>query len=206
MVRKSPRLEQNVDMAEEMEQRRLEGLLPLASAAETGNRIGGRAVGGGVISKEVEQAASHGGLLVVTENGERSGGAGGEVVQGAAQRRDQLAAKMFSNGGFRSSRKIVPLLPLGGAGLKTTVPKRKEFGAEGAKGDVAHAAAMKQFSVKEFGSTHVQGGSIDRRMQRVGLFGYWLKKNKYGKYVEWHVKTRKEKGSQGRILVACDEK
>jgi hypothetical protein len=31
MVRNSPRLEQNVDMAEEMEQRRLKGLLPLAS-------------------------------------------------------------------------------------------------------------------------------------------------------------------------------
>ena len=41
-----------------------------------------------------------------------------------------------------------------GGGLKTKVPKRKEFGAVGAEGDAAHMAAMKEFSVKEFGSTH----------------------------------------------------
>ena len=53
--------------------------------------------------------------------------------------------------------------------------------------DAAHAAAMKQFSVKEFGSTHVQGTSIDQRMRRVGLFGHWLERNGYGKHLEWHV-------------------
>ena len=53
------------------------------------------------------------------------------------------------------------------------VPKRKEFGEAGAEGDAAHVAAIKQLSVKEFGSTHVQGESIDRRMRCVGLFGYW---------------------------------
>ena len=40
---------------------------------------------------------------------------------------------------------------------------------EGDAGDAAHAAAMKLFSVKEFGSTHVQGVSLDRRMCHVGI-------------------------------------
>ena len=71
---------------------------------------------------------------------------------------------MFSNGGFRETAKITGLMPHGSGGLKTKVPKRKDFGVEGAEGDAAHTAAMKQFSVKEFGSTHVQGKSIDRRM------------------------------------------
>ena len=57
------------------------------------------------------------------------------------------------------------------------MPKREDFGAEGAEGDSAHAAAMKQFSISEFGSSHVQDRTIDDRMCEVGLFGFWLEKN-----------------------------
>ena len=148
MVRKSPRLEQDVNMAEEMEQRRLEHLLPLASAEGSAKNLVGQAVGDGVISEEAAEAASHGGMLVAADKDERSGGAGGDVVQGAAQRRDQLASKMFSNGGFRETAQITGLMPQGSGGLKTKVPKRKDFGVKGAEGDAAHTAAMKQFSVK----------------------------------------------------------
>jgi hypothetical protein len=71
------------------------------------------------------------------------------MVQGAVERRKCRAweAKMFTNGGFRSSSVVGKMLPRGGAGLKNKVPKRKDYGAEGADGDEAHAAAMKEFSI-----------------------------------------------------------
>ena len=108
-------------------------------------------------------------------------------MESAAQRREQLESKKFANGGFRRASKINPLLPRGGAGLKTKVPKRKTFGEEGEEGDAAHAAAMKEFKLTEFGSSHAQDRTIDDRMCEVGLFGFWLEKNHYGVYVEWHV-------------------
>ena len=46
---------------------------------------------------------------------------------------------------------------------------------------------MSCFSISEFGSSHVQDRTIDDRMREVGLFGFWLEKNNFGKYVEWHV-------------------
>ena len=95
-------------------------------------------------------------------------GLGGVVVQGAVQRYGQLESKLFKNGGFRESSKIVPLMPQGGAGLKKTVPRRKHFGAEGEEGDAAHATAMKQFSIKEFGETHAQVSSRAERSRDVG--------------------------------------
>ena len=33
----------------------------------------------------------------------------------------------------------------------------------------------------------MQDRTLDLRMQRVGLFGHWLERNKYGKHVEWKV-------------------
>ena len=170
MVRTSPRLMQDVDMSEEVELRRLEDGMPIDGAAA------------GVVDGEVEAVG-------LVENQESTGAGGGDIVQGAAQRRDQLVSKMFSQGGFRPTAKITGLLPHGGSGLKMTVPKRREFGPKGNKGDAAHEAAMKQLSVKEFGSTIVQGESIDRRMQRVGLFGYWLEKNEFGEYLQWQVRA-----------------
>ena len=62
----------------------------------------------------------------------------------------------------------MPLMPQGGAGLKKTVPRRKHFGAEGEEGDAAHATAMKQFSIKEFGETHAQVSSRAERSRDVG--------------------------------------
>ena len=99
---------------------------------------------------------------------------GGAVVSGAVQRSEQISSKLFENGGFRDSAKIVPLMPRGGAGLKSKVPKRKDFGEEGEDGDKAHSAAMKEFGIKEFGSSHVKGETIATRMNYMGLFGHWL--------------------------------
>ena len=118
-------------------------------------------------------------------NEEQDGGAGvvGVVVAGAKQRAEQLDSKKFVNGGFRNSLKVTGLQPRGGAGLKAKVPKRKDYGDEGDEGDAAHGAAMKEFSLAEFGCLHVQDRTLDLRMQRVGLFGHWLQLNKYGKHV-----------------------
>jgi len=52
----------------------------------------------------------------------------GTVVSGAARRSEQISSKLFKNGGCRDSSKIVPILPRGRAGLKSKVPKRKDFG------------------------------------------------------------------------------
>ena len=48
--------------------------------------------------------------------------------------------------------------------MKTKVPKRKSFGGEGDAGDAAHSAAMKEFSLSEFGSSHVQSRTLEARM------------------------------------------
>ena len=126
----------------------------------------------------------------------------GAVVQGATQRAEQLSAKKFANGGFRESKKISRLQPRGSAGLKSKVPKRKDFGAEGDDGDAAHAAAMKDFSISEFGSSHVQERTTDERMCNVALFGFWLERNKYGKFVEWRVSSG-ARGSE-RCVIAVE--
>jgi hypothetical protein len=94
-----------------------------------------------------------------------------------------VEAKMFSNGGCRSSAVVGDMLLRGGRELKNKVPKRKDYGAEGADGDEAHAAAMKEFSISEFSGSHVKKETFDRRMGHVGMFGYWLELNCYGKYV-----------------------
>ena len=73
--------------------------------------------------------------------------------------------------------------------------KRKDYGAEGQEGDQAHAEAMKEFGILEFGASHVQETTIDMRMNYVGLFGHWLKLNKYGKYVKtWGLAQGLNKG------------
>ena len=67
---------------------------------------------------------------------------GGAVVSGAAQRAEQLSSKLFANGGFRDSAKIVKLLPRGGAGLQVKVSRRKNYGAEGEARDAAHSTKI----------------------------------------------------------------
>ena len=76
----------------------------------------------------------------------------GVMVVGAKQRHDQLDRKKQ----FFPSAVIDGIMPYGSAGLELKVPRRKLFGDEGPDGDAAHQAAMEHFSVKEFGSTHVQ--------------------------------------------------
>ena len=142
-------------MAEDMEQRRLDGLFFAARFRRRKWRSHwwtskSSLVGGGEISENGGGTGGfkHGGLLVAAENGERSGGAGGAVVQGAAQRREQLETKKFSMGGFRGSdhQPTAAAWWCWTAGLKTKVPKRKDFGAEGAEGDTAHALAPARVS------------------------------------------------------------
>ena len=98
---------------------------------------------------------------------------GGAVVSGAAQRAEQLSSKLFANGGFRDSAKIFKLLPRGGAGLQAKVPRRKNYGAE-AGGRGWRCGALHRDEgvwVKQFGSSHVKGETIETRMNYVGLFG-----------------------------------
>ena len=33
----------------------------------------------------------------------------------------------------------------------------------------------------------MKGETIETRMNYVGLFGYWLQRNSYGKYVNWDI-------------------
>ena len=87
------------------------------------------------------------------------------------------------------------MLPRGGAGLKAKVPKRKDYGDEGGDGDAAHSAAMREFGILEFGSSHVKDETIATRMNYIGLFGYWLQLNKYGKLIEWRIGHGAQLGS-----------
>ena len=73
----------------------------------------------------------------------------GVIVQGSKLR---LMSKTFRNGGSREYSAITSLLPSGSGGLHHSIPRRKDYGAEGAEMDEAHAAAMRQmrqFSVNE---------------------------------------------------------
>ena len=105
----------------------------------------------------------------------------GTVVSGAVQRSEQVSQKLFPSGGFRESAKIKKLLPRGSAGLKAKVPKRKDYGAEGEEGDLAHAQAMikiskNQRSCVEVGvdaltrwiTAHCHGRGVERNRGTVG--------------------------------------
>ena len=87
-------LQRDVNEREEAELRHLEG----------GSQVGGDAMHSHVLVAQPVQAE------------------GGAVVSGAAQRAEQLSSKLFANGGFRDSAKIVKLLPRGGAGLQERCP------------------------------------------------------------------------------------
>ena len=110
-------------MAKETEMQRLEGREDDSMAAgvfDSGLGVGGYdvvAVGGdhGVVGEQDD-----GGTLAVAAKD--SSGLSGVVVQGAAQRRDQLESKAFNKVGFRETAKISGLLPLGAEGLKTKIP------------------------------------------------------------------------------------
>ena len=117
--------------------------------------------------------------------GDMEGGKGAKtaIVKAAQERASALEGKMA----FRSNSAIAGLLPYGGGALELKVPKRKDFGPEGKEGDEQHQAAMKFFSLKEFGTSHVQERTILARFGCVGLFGDWLEQNVYGAFVEWRI-------------------
>jgi hypothetical protein len=157
-------------------------------AAVVGDVLNMASVGGSEASMhEGDEALPPAAGIVATVDGVSGAHGVPTMVQGAVERRKCVEAKMFTNGGFRSSSVVGKMLPRGGAGLKNKVPKRKDYGAEGADGDEAHAAAMKEFSIADFGGDHVQGLTFERRMGFVGLYGWWLELNHYGKYVVWQV-------------------
>ena len=193
------RRETDVNMEEEAELRRLDGIAPgdASGVDDTDGRRGDHA------DATAEAAAAGLPRAQPPPSGESAGGAsvtalttGTAVVPGAVQRCEQLESKKA----FRPAATISGLMPEGGSNLQTKVPKRKDFGEEGEDGDAAHATAMEQFSLKEFGATHVQGRAIHERMSRVGLFGEWMRRNNYGRYVEWRV-THGENGME-RCMVA----
>ena len=89
----------------------------------------------------------------------------GDVVQRAAQRALVLADKKQ----MRPAASINGLLPPGAGSLKTTVPRRKDYGPVGELGDAAHAAAMEEFSVTELSKSHVQHRTQQRQMGMVSI-------------------------------------
>jgi len=165
-------LQEDVNATEEAELRRLEHG---ATASDDDS------------TPDLAETATCSGTDGRTVDGSTQDDGGGVVVVGAKKRAEQLDSKLFVHGGYRNSNRITRLQPRGSAGLKTKVPKRKSFGGEGDAGDAAHSAAMKEFSLSEFGSSHVQSRTLEARMGHVGLFGHWLEQNSYGKYMQWNV-------------------
>lgn len=127
---------------------------------------------------------------------------GALVVQGAVQRCKQLEDKKA----FRDSAAISGLQTAGSSKLKSKVPKRVEYGEAGDAGDAAHAAAMEEFSVKEFGSSHVQDRTLQKRKKNVGLFGDWLEQNNYGPFVKWELTADGEATNKCMLAVERDGK
>ena len=69
---------------------------------------------------------------------------GAMVVHAAAAGRAQLAAKKAT----RPTAAIDALLPPGGGHLGASIPRRRDFGPEGADGDAAHETAMHAFKLR----------------------------------------------------------
>ena len=126
----------------------------------------------------------------------RAGGAGTLVV-GAAKHATCLAAKKLC----RRSSQIDPLLPQG-AGMVAAFPRREEerFGEEGEAGDALFEAAMASFKAGEFGDQQGQGRTVRFKLGQVGLFGDWLERHKFGKFVMWEPKQ----GGGGWVTVAVE--
>lgn len=139
----------------------------IGAAGKCGERVvsGGNGIGivpragTGVVGKEGMVGGENGVSCAAGEGGERGAiGESAAVVCGVKQRCEQLWDK---KGTMRPTSSIAGLMPPGSLGLKTKLPRRKTFGAEGAEGDAAHEMAMKEFKLKEFGSAHVQGRTLD---------------------------------------------
>ena len=44
---------------------------------------------------------------------------------------------------------------------------------------------MRSFKAEEFGEAHLQGRALKQKIGQVGLFGEWLERHKFGKFVRW---------------------
>ena len=44
---------------------------------------------------------------------------------------------------------------------------------------------MLSFKAEEFGEAHLQGRALKQKIGQVGLFGEWLERHKFGKFVRW---------------------
>ena len=131
---------------------------------------GGRVCAAGVEVGHVTLAASvvvrgevYDGALVACAAGEAGEvGAGAKetptTICGQKERCQELSDK---KGTMRPTNVIGGLMPPGAVGMKTKVPKRIDFGAEGAEGDAAHEAKMDEFSIVGFGSEHAEDRTID---------------------------------------------
>ena len=131
---------------------------------------GGRVCAAGVEVGCVPPAASvvvrgevYDGALVACAAGEAGEvGAGAKetptTICGQKERCQELSDK---KGTMRPTNVIGGLMPPGAVGMKTKVPKRIDFGAEGAEGDAAHEAKMNEFSIVGFGSEHAEDRTID---------------------------------------------
>jgi hypothetical protein len=90
------------------------------------------------------------------------------LVSGAQERCQQLKDKQ---GTMRPTRMITSLMPPGSLGLQSKLPRRKDFGTEGAEGDAAHEMAMKEFKLNDFGSSHVQDRTLDSVRKHAAFTG-----------------------------------
>ena len=116
MVRKSPRLSEVANVADQVEPARRADVLPLAVGTVGDHEVVQQRIAGDIVNVEVAEAAADGGLQLAAAVDESNAVSDGVVVHGAAQRRDQLVSKMFAQGVFRAAAKITGLLPHGGGG------------------------------------------------------------------------------------------
>ena len=100
---------------------------------------------------------------------------------------------------WRRSSVINDLVPKGGMSLPRSYPQRADprFGGEGQEGDARHAAEMRLMMI-DFAGSHVQARHWNMKVRNVGIFGDWLERNKYGKYVDW------QPGESEHVLVPVD--
>ena len=107
---------------------------------------------------------------------------GNGLTTGVAAKAKTLSDKKL----WRRSSSINALLPKGAAGF-TNFPRREDarFGVEGAAGDALFEVAMAAFKANEFGDNHCQLRVIKQKVGQVGLFGEWLRRHKFGQYIDW---------------------
>ena len=135
--------------------------------------------------------------------------AGGAVVHGrvrmhavpdaaaAANGTGRLGA-LQAKGWGRRTVAVHAVGPAGGANF-SEAPERSAY-PPGADGDAQHEAEQAAFIDAHFHDEGAEVRTLDTRDQRVGLFGDWLERSGYGKYVEW---VRAKCGAGQSLGAAC---